>query len=110
MPNRYLNKFHRNEDTEYDRKIKSHLEKAKREILSALRVISEKKKRNMPFRLASRATEMEILGLLSLIDKVKVIKPIATTEEISPRQKRAERRNRGKVDNNGVRNVRRNRR
>lgn len=110
MSNRYLNKFHQNENTEYDKQIKSHLEKAKREIMSALRVIAERKKMNMAFRLASKSTEMEILGLLSLIDKVRVIKPMTVEEEISPKEKRLQRRNKGKVENKGVTNVRRNRR
>lgn len=110
MPNRYLNKFHKNEETEYDKQIKSHLERAKREILSALRVISEKKKLNMTFRLASKTTEMEILGLLSLIDKVRVIKPMPVEETVNPKEKRLQRKNKGMVGNRERRNVRRNRR
>lgn len=107
---RYLKKFS-NVDTEYDQQIKVHLEKAKKELLSALRIISNKKRMNILFRMASRRTEVEIQGVLSLIDKISIIKPIPTEEKtLSPKEKRVMRRNKGKVETNEVGNGRRNRR
>lgn len=112
MANRYLNKFSEYEYTETDRQIKSHLEKAKRELVSALRIIASKRRSNLLYRVASRRTELELQSILSLIDKISVVKPLPQKEmELSPKEKRAERRNRGKVNStNGVGNGKRNRR
>ena len=112
MSIRYLKKFS-TVDTEYDKQIKTHLEKAKKELLSALQVIGSKKKTNMVFRIASRATEYEIMGILTLLDKVSVIKSTGQEETLSPKEIRQQRKEkrlaRGTMGRKGVRNVRRNR-
>lgn len=112
MANRYLNKFSDYEYTETDRQIKSHLEKAKKEVVSALRIIANKRRTNLLYRVASRRTELELQGILSLIDKISVVKPLPKEEKaLSPKEKRVLRRNRGKVNStNEVGNGRRNRR
>ena len=112
MADRYLNKFSNSEYTETDRQIKSHLEKAKRELVSALRVIANKRRTNLLYRVASRRTELELQGILSLIDKISVVKPMPKEEKaLSPKEKRVLRRNGGKVSSTrGVANGKRNRR
>lgn len=112
MANRYLNKFSDYEYTDTDRQIKSHLEKAKREVVSALRLIANSRRTNILYRVASRRTELELQGVLSLIDKISVVKPLPKEEKANtPKEKRLLRRNRGKVSStNGVGNGRRNRR
>lgn len=107
---RYLNKLSKTEK-EYDKKIRDHLDKAKKEILSALSIVSNNKKTNLLFRVASRKTESELRGLLTLIERVSMVKPLPMEEnKLSVKELRAQRRNRGKVKSNGVDNVRRNRR
>lgn len=112
MANRYLNKFSDYEYTDTDRQIKSHLEKAKREVVSALRIIANSRRTNILYRVASRRTELELQGVLSLIDKISVVKPLPKEEKaITPKEKRLLRRNRGKVSSTKeVGNGRRNRR
>lgn len=112
MTSRYLNKFSTQKNTESDRQIKSHLEKAKRELVSALRIIANKRRTNILYRVASRRTEIEIQGILSLIDKVSVVKPLPNEEKaLSPKEKRVLRRNGGTVKStSGVKNVRQKRR
>ena len=112
MADRYLNKFSDREHTKTDREIKSHLEKAKKEVISALRILASKRRTNLLYRMASRRTELELQGVLSLIDKISVVKPLAEDEKVlSPKEKRALKRNKGNVTSiNGEENGRRKRR
>ena len=114
MTSRYLNKFSNQKHSASDEQIKAHLEKAKRELVSALNIIARNRRTNILYRVASRKTEIEMQGILTLIDRVSVIKPLQEQEkekELTPKEKRALRRNGGIVKStSGVENVRQKRR
>lgn len=109
MAKKYLKGFEK-PHLEHDIKIKSHLVKAKKEILSALQVISDNKRRDTQFRLASRTTEIGLIGLLNLIENIPFTKElpkaeVKTSKEL--RQIRKDKRKGGNLRGKGVRNVRR---
>ena len=112
MTSRYLNKFSNQKHSASDEQIKAHLEKAKRELVSALKIIARNRRTNILYRVASRKTEIEMKGILTLIDRVSVIKPLQEQEkDLTPKEKRALRRNGGTVKStSGVKNVRQKRR
>ena len=110
MANKYLRGLSSKTLTEQDAKIKSHLVRAKKEVLSALQVITDQKRKDVHFRLASRSTEVALAGVLNLLENIPFIRPIDESKQKTVKELREQRKGKGKegtLKGKGVRNVRR---